>query len=40
MPSKSEGPTALKAFVRQIGAPFAMRNDNSQMQTGKAFTAF
>jgi len=40
MQSESEEPTALKTFIRQIGAPFALRNDNSQMQTGKAFTAF
>ncbi len=39
MQSESEGPTALKTFVRQIGAPFAIRNDNSTMQTGKAFPA-
>jgi len=29
---------ALKRFIRQTITPFAMRNDNSQMQTGKAFT--
>jgi len=39
MQSDSEGPTALKTFIRQIGAPFAMKNYNSKMQTGKAFTA-
>ena len=39
MQSESEGPTALKTFIRQIGAPFAMKNYNSKMQTGKAFTA-
>ena len=37
MKTESEGPSALKSFIRQIGAPFALRNDNSKMQTGTAF---
>ena len=34
---ESEGPTALQTFIRQIGVPFTIRNNNSKMQTGKAF---
>ena len=37
MKTESEGPSALKSFIRQVGAPFSLRNDNSKMQTGKAF---
>ena len=37
MVSESEGPKALQNFIRTVGAPFSMRNDNSKMQTGKAF---
>jgi hypothetical protein len=37
MKTESEGPSKLKKFIRQIGAPFALRNDNSKMQTGVAF---
>ena len=32
--SESEGPTALKDFIRDIGVPLAMRTDNSKMQDG------
>ena len=34
MKTEHEGPVALDDFVREIGAPFAIRNDNSKMQTG------
>ena len=34
MKTESEGPSKLKTFVRQIGAPFSLMNDNSKMQTG------
>ena len=34
MKSESEGPSKLKTFVRQVGAPFSLMNDNSKMQTG------
>ena len=37
MMSESEGPKALQKFIRTVGAPFAMKNDNFKMQTGKAF---
>ena len=37
MQSESEEPTALKALIRQIGAPFAMRNDNSTIKLAKPF---
>ena len=37
MRTESEGPTALRDFIRQVGVPFSLRNDNSKMQTGKAF---
>ena len=38
MKNESEGPTKLKTFVRQIGAPFFLMNDNSKMQTGSKWT--
>jgi hypothetical protein len=34
MKSESEGPEALEDFVRDVGSPFSLRNDNSKMQTG------
>jgi hypothetical protein len=34
MKTESEGPSKLKTFVRQIGTPFLLMNDNSKMQTG------
>ena len=37
MKTESEGPTALRDFIRQVGVPFSLRNDNSKMQTGRAF---
>ena len=37
MKTESEGPTALRDFIRQVGVSFSLRNDNSKMQTGKAF---
>ena len=37
MKTESEGPQALKIFIRQLGAPFSLRNDNSKMQTGTVF---
>ena len=37
MRTESEGRTALRDFIRQVGVPFSLRNDNSKMQTGKAF---
>ena len=37
MRTESEGPTALRDFIRQVGVPFSLRNDNSKMQTGRSF---
>ena len=37
MKTESEGPSSLRDFIRQVGVPFSLRNDNSKMQTGKAF---
>jgi len=37
MHRESEGPSALTDFVRHIGAPKFIRNDNSKMQTGIAW---
>ena len=34
MRTESEGPSKLRTFVREIGAPFSLINDNSNMQTG------
>ena len=36
MKTESEGLQGLKTFIRQLGAPFSLRNDNSKMQTGTA----
>ena len=36
MRTESEGPTALRDFIRQVGVPFSLHNDNSKMQTGRA----
>ena len=37
MKTESEGPNAFRDFIRQVGVPFSLRNDNSKMQTGKSF---
>ena len=37
MRTESEGPDALLDFIRDNGAPHALRSDNSKMQTGNAF---
>lgn len=39
MKTESEGPSKLRTFVREIGAPFSLINDNSKMQTGTAWTS-
>ena len=35
MMTESEAPTALEDFIRKVGAPHTLRNDNSKVQTGK-----
>ena len=37
MKTEFEGPSALRDFIRQVGVPFSLRNNNSKLQTGKAF---
>ena len=37
MKTESEGASKLQEFIRQVGAPFSLRNDNSKMQTSTAF---
>ena len=34
MKTESEGPESLEDFVREVGAPHCIHNDNSKMQTG------
>ena len=36
MKTESEGPSALRDFIRQVGVPYSLRNDNTKMQSGKA----
>ena len=38
MKTESEGPSKLRTFVREIGAPFSLINDNSKMQTGASWS--
>ncbi|MGH3053454.1 MAG: hypothetical protein ACRDL7_00575, partial [Gaiellaceae bacterium] len=38
MTSESQGPSTLQDFIRDKGAPFSIKNDNSQMQLGKVWT--
>ena len=35
MGTESQGPEALEDFIRDHGAPYHMRTDNAQMETGK-----
>lgn len=37
MKSEQEGPEALEDFIREKGAPYAVKNDNSKMQLGQAW---
>ena len=37
MRTESEGPDALVDFIRDNGAPYALRSDNPQIQTGVSF---
>ena len=37
MKTESEGPNAVRDFMRQVGVPFPLRSDYSNMQTGKSF---
>jgi len=37
MKSESEGTAALQDFIRDVGAPHTIRNDNARMQTGSAW---
>ena len=39
MITESQGESALDDFVRDIGAPYHLKFDNSQMQTGRAWTS-
>ena len=35
--SESEGASKLQKFIKEVGAPYIIRSDNSKMQKGKAF---
>ena len=37
MITESQGESALDDFVRDIGAPYHLKFDNSHMQTGRAW---
>ena len=37
MRTESQGTTTLQDFIRDVGAPYHMHNDNSKMQTSKAW---
>ena len=37
MKTESKGASKLKTFVRQVGALYSLKNDNSEMQLSKAF---
>ena len=37
MKTESEGPDTLEDFIREFGAPYNLRNDNSKMQLGNNF---
>ena len=37
MHTESEGPEAFEDFIRENGAPHALRSDNAKMQTGESF---
>ena len=39
MNRESQGPETLEDFIRDIGAPYNMHNDNAKMETGKAWTS-
>ena len=38
MQSEDQGPEALEDFIRDKGAPYVIKNDNSKMQTSKAWS--
>ena len=38
MQTEDQGPDALEDFVRDNGAPYCIKNDNSKMQTSKAWS--
>ena len=38
MKTESEVPQIVRQMIREVGAPFSFRNDNSKVQTGKEFT--
>eukprot|EP00957_Ditylum_brightwellii_P197487 15046876-Ditylum_brightwellii.AAC.1 len=38
MRAENEGPQAFHDFIRENGAPYALRSNNSKMQTGISFT--
>ena len=38
MQNEHQGPDALKDFIRDKGAPYVIRNDNSKMQTSKVWS--
>ena len=37
MKTESEGASKLKKFIKEVGAPHALKSDNAKMQTGTAF---
>ena len=37
MTTESQGPTMLEQFIAEVGAPYRMHSDNSQMQTSDAW---
>ena len=39
MTNEAQGSIALEDFIRQYGAPYHLRSDNSKMQTGHLFTS-
>ena len=38
MRTESAGPSTLQDFIRDVGAPKHLHNDNAKMETGKAWT--
>jgi transposase InsO family protein len=39
MSNEAQGSIALEDFIREYGAPYHLRSDNSKMQTGHLFTS-
>ena len=37
MRTESAGPSTLQDFIRDVGAPYHLHNDNAKMETGKAW---